>query len=222
MIIPFPDLHLSLREIYEAMGYGETQPDIRVIELVEDMLLRVKRTVVPRAYYQISDCEILSEQIKIQDTLFNTGKIIARSLRHSGQMVLFVATAGLEYEALVREVKTEDDCALLFILDSIGTCIAESAGDYLEKRLQDEIGNLKHTNRFSPGYCGWDVTEQHKLFALLPVDVCQVKLSNSSLMYPIKSISGCIGIGEKVITHIYSCNICEMANCFRKRRKKQS
>lgn len=218
-VVPYSSLQLSIEDIYQAMGYGEITPGCQVKELIKEVWLRVKQVVSPRFYYQIFDCEILSDRVRIQDVCFDTGKIIARSLKNSKQIAVFVATAGLEYEALVNDIKSEDDCASLFILDSIGTCITESTGDYMEKRLQAEIGDISHTNRFSPGYCGWNVTEQQKLFALLPPEVCNVKLSDSSLMYPIKSISGFIGIGEGVMTHIYSCGICKMEKCFRKRSK---
>lgn len=219
-VIPYSSLQLSIEDIYEAMGYGEATPDCQVKELIKDVWLRVKEMVCPRFYYRILDCEILSDKVCIQNISFNTGRIIARSLKNSKQIAVFVATAGLEYEALANKMKSDaEDCISLFILDSIGTCIAESTGDYMEKRLQTEIGDISHTNRFSPGYCGWNVTEQQKLFALLPPEVCNVKLSDSCLMYPIKSISGFIGIGEEVMTHIYSCGICQMEKCFRKRSK---
>lgn len=220
VIVPYSGLQLSIEDIYEAMGYGENRPDDQVNELISDMWNRVKEVVMPRFYFQIFDCEIFHDEIHIQNICFDTGKIITRSLRNSRQIAIFVATAGLEYEALVHDVKSENDCTSLFILDSIGTCIAESVGEYMEKKLQDEIGDISHTNRFSPGYCGWNIIEQQKLFKLLPSGICDVTLSDSSLMYPIKSISGFIGIGEDVITHIYSCQICKMENCFRKRTKR--
>jgi len=68
---------------------------------------------------------------------------------------------------------------------------------------------LKITNRYSPGYCGWVTSEQHKLFALLPKDICSIRLTESSLMLPIKSVSGFIGIGPNVRFNPYTCQLCE-------------
>jgi len=71
----------------------------------------------------------------------------------------------------------------------------------LEKNMRDS--GKKITNRYSPGYCGWDVTEQHKLFQLMPENYCGIKLTPSALMDPVKSISGIIGIGKMLkIIHI--------------------
>ena len=81
--------------------------------------------------------------------------------------------------------------------------------------LQMEMisGGKKITNRYSPGYCGWDVAEQHKLFQLIPDNFCGVRLNESSLMNPEKSVSGIIGIGENVKYNPYTCRICDMKDC---------
>lgn len=221
-VISCSSLRFSVEEIYDAMGYGGNVPDRPVSELVNSIWNRVRETITPHFYYQIFDCEILSDKVYIQNTIFETGKVIARSLRKSKQIAVFVATAGQEYENLVNEMKAEDDSVSLFILYSIGTCLVESTGDYMEEILKKEIGDNNHTNRFSPGYCGWNVEEQKKLFSLLPQGVCDVRLSDSCLMHPIKSISGFIGIGEGVTTKVYSCHICTMKNCFMRKTKRKA
>ena len=109
----------------------------------------------------------------------------------------------------------------IFILDVIGSCIAEKAGDKMELLLEKEIADYNHTNRFSPGYCGWDLTEQKKLFALLDGNPCGIKLSESCLMMPIKSISGIIGTGKNVTKKEYGCQFCELETCYKRKYKKE-
>ncbi|NSW95142.1 MAG: methionine synthase, partial [Bacteroidales bacterium] len=87
----------------------------------------------------------------------------------------------------------------------------------LERRLAAEGLNI--TNRFSPGYCGWDVAEQHKLFSLLPGNFCKIRLTESALMDPIKSVSGIIGAGLHVKRRPYTCNFCDMKDCIYRRLK---
>ncbi|MBN2684192.1 MAG: hypothetical protein JXR40_02835, partial [Pontiellaceae bacterium] len=69
------------------------------------------------------------------------------------------------------------------------------------------------TNRFSPGYCGWEVKEQHALFRLLPEKFCGVQLQDSAFMQPRKSISAIIGIGKGLEQADYVCEICDSAHC---------
>lgn len=54
----------------------------------------------------------------------------------------------------------------VFVADSIGSVIAEKAADCMELSLQKAIDERgwRHTNRFSPGYCGWHVSQQQMLF----------------------------------------------------------
>jgi hypothetical protein len=53
--------------------------------------------------------------------------------------------------------------------------------------------------RFSPGYCGWHVTGQKKLFAALHPEEIDITLTPSCLMKPLKSISGVIIAGDMEI-----------------------
>jgi hypothetical protein len=52
--------------------------------------------------------------------------------------------------------------------------------------------------RFIPGYCNWLLSDQQKLFELIGGNNCGVKLTESSLMILIKSVSGVIGVGAEV------------------------
>ena len=110
----------------------------------------------------------------------------------------------------------------IFITNSIGSIIAEKAADAMEEALQAFIDKTgwKHTNRFSPGYCGWHVSEQQRLFSLFPTaNPCGIRLTDSSLMIPIKSVSGIIGIGKNVRHLDYSCGLCDYSKCYKKRRR---
>ena len=68
-------------------------------------------------------------------------------------------------------------------------------------------------NRYSPGYCGWALSEQKRFFALFPENHCGIKLSDSCLMDPIKSVSGVIGFGRNVKKTAYECQMCELTTC---------
>ena len=55
-----------------------------------------------------------------------------------------------------------------YIADSLGSIIAEKTADRMELLLEDYLQavGLKYTNRYSPGYCGWHVSQQNVLFSL--------------------------------------------------------
>lgn len=211
------ELSLTSAEVFEAMGYSNEKPEEVIAEAVFALLKEAEEKIHPSCYFTIRDVRISGNEICTGNTVFETGKIIARLMKGAERLALFVATAGREFEAWTQTLKKEGDYLNQYIVDSIGTCIVEKTGDYLEKLLEAEIGDTKHTNRFSPGYCGWHVSEQRKFFALLPENICGIELKESCLMIPIKSISGIIGIGTNVKTKLYSCHVCDMKSCFRRR-----
>ena len=80
----------------------------------------------------------------------------------------------------------------IYIADSLGSIIAEKTADCMEVAFEYILEkNWKHTNRYSPGYCGWRFGTT-KLFPLFPIAApCGIRLTDSSLMVPIKSVRGC-------------------------------
>jgi cobalamin-dependent methionine synthase I len=132
-----------------------------------------------------------------------------------------MCTAGEEFETFQKRLKTEGDMVRVFIADALGSVIAEKCADQMELTLQESIDKLgwKHTNRFSPGYCGWHVSEQQKLFPLFDGHTCGITLTESSLMVPIKSVSGIIGLGREVRKLDYTCGLCTFEKCYKRKKK---
>ena len=99
--------------------------------------------------------------------------------------------------------------------------IAEKCADQMELALQENIDKLgwKHTNRFSPGYCGWHVAQQQMLFPLFDSHTCGVQLTDSSLMIPIKSVSGIMGVGREVRKLDYTCGLCTFEKCYKRKKR---
>ena len=91
------------------------------------------------------------------------------------------------------------------------------------KSLDSEMqkSGLKISDSFSPGYCEWSVAEQQELFALLPENFCGVSLSESSLMWPIKSVSGMVAIGSDMEHKGYQCYWCTDKDCIYGKIKRQ-
>ena len=209
--LQFEDLGVSLSELYEQMGYGEAVPDGATARETENILAEVKDFLKPRFC-----CFVVRE---LPD--FSIGQIIERQLRGAEAYALFICTAGTEYEEYLKRLKEDGDMVRVFIADALGSVIAEKTADCMEKTLQENIEKLgwHHTNRFSPGYCGWHVSQQQLLFPLFNGETCGVSLTESSLMMPIKSVSGIIGLGTEVRHLDYTCGLCDFKDCFRRRKK---
>ena len=209
--LSFEELGITPADVYEQMGYHDAQPDRATQQETAMILKEVSQWLRPQFSYFVVN--------KLPD--FEMGTIILRQLRGSEAYALFICTSGLEFEAYQRQLKEQGDMVRVFIADALGSVIAEKCADQMEKALQESIDKLgwKHTNRFSLGYCGWHVSQQQLLFPLFQGHTCGVKLTDSSLMVPIKSVSGIIGLGEKVRKLEYTCGLCDFKQCYKRKKK---
>lgn len=217
----FEHLRLTPDLILKEMGYGAVQPEDAVVVLLNELFDEISCLTHPLAVYRIFGGEVEESSVKLIDSGdFEVGQVIASLLKGSVRFALFVGTAGNEFQAYQNKLKEEGDVLKMFMVDAIGSCIAEAVGDYLESMLEKEIAPEYHTNRFSPGYCGWQLQTQQHLFQLLEGNPCGVQLSEVSLMNPVKSISGIIGIGTNVNRKVYGCQYCELETCYKRKNKK--
>ena len=209
--LEYNDLLIAYSDAYEQMGYHDAVPDEATQQETQRVVSEVRQWLRPQFCYQV-----------IRELpAFDMGRIIEQQLRGAEAYALFVCTAGWEYEEYQHQLKEEDDMVRVFIADALGSVIAERCADRMEEALQTSIDKLgwHHTNRFSPGYCGWHVSQQQLLFPLFEGHTCGVKLTDSSLMVPIKSVSGIIGLGPDVRHQDYSCGLCDMQHCYKRRKK---
>ena len=209
--LTFDELRITLADVFEQMGYHEAVPDETTQNETQAIVDDVRRWLRPQF------CFFIVRELPA----FDMGHIILRQLQGSEAYALFMCTAGEEFEAFLQRLKTEGDMVRVFIADALGSVIAEKCADEMEKNLQLSIDKLgwMHTNRFSPGYCSWHVSEQQKLFPLFEGNTCGVTLTESSLMLPIKSVSGIIGIGQKVRRLDYTCGLCNFEKCYKRRHR---
>ncbi|HVO13436.1 MAG TPA: vitamin B12 dependent-methionine synthase activation domain-containing protein [Vicinamibacteria bacterium] len=157
--------------------------------------------------------------LAVEEVRFEVGRTLAGQLAGAEAVVVFLCTAGPGMERRARQLVAEGDPFTGFIADALASLVVERAADLIEDRVRDhaERCGLHLTNRYSPGYCGWRVEEQQKLFSLLPPGFCGVRLSDSSLMQPIKSVSGIIGLGRTVHRRAYACHLCDLESCLYRR-----
>lgn len=224
--LPWEALSLSEDDVYTEMGYHGVVPQDDFRALTREAVAEVKfQSPCPRFCLISVDASLDGLVLSVGETHFNVGGIISRQLKGSEAYVFFVATAGHGFDNWLQTLKRDGDIAKTYIADTMGSIIAEKTADAMEKELERTLAvshpGWLHTSRFSPGYCGWHVREQQMLFSLFPVvKPCGVTLTDSSLMLPIKSVSGVIGLGEKARKLDYSCGLCTAENCYKRRLKK--
>ena len=210
-------------DIMRLLGNQQGTGDQHTALLVEQFSAECLQASTPAGAFVLADMMETgsSGQIAVQGVTFQSGKVIGRMLRNSESYAFFMVTAGPGPEQLVRILMEKGNYLEAYITDLAASVLVEAVAGLVEEEVRNLANNrgMKITNRYSPGYCLWELKEQHKLFGLFPEKCCGISLSDSSLMNPVKSASGIIGIGSRVEYREYTCEICDMKNClFRKAR----
>jgi hypothetical protein len=214
----FTDLNIETGEIEELMGFEPGHSPAPFPELIDEGIKLVPKICQIEGGYQIFDqigVDLNTNTIRIKDQVFFPGKIVVTQLIKASRAALFLCTAGNEITELSRQKSAEDDELMAYVLDVIGSVTVNTAAGMLQEKILKEVSTsgFSITDSFSPGYCSWSVAEQQKLFSLLPPGFCSISLSESSLMHPVKSVSGITGIGIGCERTGYQCNWCNDVNC---------
>ena len=223
-LFSFSDLKLNVAQIENVMGYKDGESHEPISELIQKLLKETQSACNIKAEYRIFSPEKFDDfekSIIINELVFNVKRIVYGQIKKAEKIAVFLCTAGHEIGIRSRAAMKDGDLLTGYVYDVIGSEIVEAAVDLMQDNLQETMSaeGRKITNRYSPGYCGWDVAEQHKIFQLMPDNYCGIKLNDSALMNPEKSVSGFIGIGESVRYNPYTCRLCDMKDCIYRKIK---
>jgi hypothetical protein len=164
--------------------------------------------VTARQFESIYQGEGLNERTTPLDTMY----------KRADSLALFVVTIGQEVSQKIDELFKKHEYAHAGMLDAFASAGAENVADIVEMHYARRLTNDDAmVMRYSPGYCGWHVSGQKRLFAFLKPEEVGVTLLDSCLMKPLKSISGVFVAGAKEI-HIFSdtypfCSECQTHSC---------
>ncbi|MCK5033561.1 MAG: methionine synthase [Calditrichia bacterium] len=222
--IDFDNVRPATKTIIECMGYGSNSNQELVLSNTEELIKESEKFAKVIGGYKLfedNSIKIESGKLELIKISFHLDKIIAKQLTKCTSIAFIVVTLGKKYDDWINQYFKRGDPFQGYIADTIGSEMVENAADYIESLVENETKkiDLNSTNRYSPGYCGWNVSEQHKFFSLLPQKFCGIELSDSALMNPVKSVSAIIGIGKDCEKKDYQCSLCSMENCYKRNRQ---
>lgn len=141
------------------------------------------------------------------------------------RLALFAVTLGGELSEKIEALFEGRDFAQGVVLDALGSESVELSADRLERDYINTILEKRPSNtdwsilRFCPGYCGWHISGQKKIFECLNPGEIGISLNDSFLMTPLKSITGVMVVGERDIFAFQGkyevCRSCESNYCKR-------
>ncbi|HEU4787595.1 MAG TPA: vitamin B12 dependent-methionine synthase activation domain-containing protein [Gemmatimonadaceae bacterium] len=190
-----PDLETLVR----AEVGPDTQIPDRLLRLFEHAMHAFVRLAEPRAIVaEVSKGEFYriykGEGLNAAETPLEV--IVPRS----GRLALFAATVGARTSAEIPALFARGEPALGYTLDVIASDAANRLADQLAQRFRESLqapdsGAAISVLPYSPGYCGWHVSGQRRLFEHLHPESIGITLTGSFLMQPLKSVSGVLVSG---------------------------
>lgn len=211
-------LKVHTDNVLKSLGMQPADADDYLLQLMEhhrEESIKLARPQAGFAIFKAPRFDLQKHYIKVEAVTLNVDKIITRQLKKSAYLAVFVVTIGDAVEAWSKKEMKAGNSLEGYLIDLMASELVESAADQLHDHLQQLAADqgLGITNRFSPGYCHWPVSEQPQLFSLLGEAPCGITLNPSALMHPVKSVSGIMGIGAGLQRLDYKCRLCTDKHC---------
>lgn len=150
---------------------------------------------------------------------------LGRIYPQAEQLALFASTMGSHISRTIELLFKENDFALGSMLDAVASLAADKAAEVCEDYFHQQLGESSDlvVLSYSPGYCGWHISAQKRLFGFLHPEEIGMSLNTSYLMSPLKSVSGVLVAGNKEI-HLFDndfpfCNDCKTYSCLVRMKK---
>jgi hypothetical protein len=181
------DLPIDIGGVTKILSGGRKTMGLskKSLDLVEKMVEFARALYHPRVIYEI----------------FNRTELPPLPyFREADEVAFSVCTIGEQLPSKVVSLFNEGNLVEGTILDAIGSIAADALADKVNEIINDHAFNNSNetTLRYSPGYCSWPLSGQSVIFDVLNVDTINVKLTESYLMLPVKSVSFAVNIGPNV------------------------
>jgi len=179
------------------------------LRLVQDLIRSTEALITPKIIYRVSYVEGRTDRSVVIDGHTFTSSVLHKNLQNVERVFPYVVTVG---KALEETASSMDDLLQQYYLETTADVALRLGKQHLERHLKKHYGLAKMSS-MSPGSLpNWPITEQKPLFALIgdTEELVGVRLTDSMLMLPRKSISGIVFPTEVTFT---SCQLCPRERC---------
>jgi hypothetical protein len=192
---------LEAAHVLRGQGIDPAQARPAIIAAAREVLDEVRALIAPAALYTV---------LPLRDGGAFAGPLVARALAGATRVALAVCTIGPALEERVTALFAAGDPVRAMALDGAGVAAVGEVSHMIGERICDEgaAQGLRAGMRVSPGQEGWPIEQQRVLFSLLPAGRIGVRLNESCLMLPRKSVSFVVGLGPEMPADGVACDFC--------------
>ncbi len=212
-------LDIDIQRVCRYIGYdADYKRSARISSLIDEYIENAYQLIEPSYSYVIKDIKWVQGSISfVEDSLIFKSQVIARLLEQCHKVAVFLVTIGNRLEETAGWLAEDSLIVQSAVLDAIGSDAADKVADFVQGRIGEMASaqGLCISQRFSPGYCDWDVSQQKMIFRTMGENSTGIRLTEGYLMIPRKSISGIIGIGfpHANVENYNPCKTCDRDGC---------
>jgi len=202
--IPF---QIDVAMLSSMLHFHSTQSD--QLQELERLVYHAQAIGKPKGLYKVGYVESKSDDSVVVDGIVFTSRVLRVNLEQVYRVFPFIATCGTELEEWAHSI---DDLLLRFWAETINEMALRTVRKFLESYLLEQYP-FEHISMMNPGSLeDWPLQEQRGLFALLgnPHSAIGVRLTDSLLMLPTKSVSGVL---FPSVVKFENCQLCPRENC---------
>lgn len=216
------ELDIDTEQVLHHIGYNsDGEPSARIESLVKEYTDNICHLIEPSYSYVIRGIKsVRGSRVFIEGSVTFRSNVVARLLKQCQKVAVFVVTIGNRLGDVVRQLSKDGLMVQASVLDVIGSDAAETVANVVQDIISKEAAadGLGISQRFSPGYCDWRVSQQKLVFRAMDGETSGVRLTDGCLMVPQKSISGIVGIGPGNEVEGYNpCLTCKKHDCVGRR-----
>lgn len=189
---------INMDETIRYLGYKDAEPDENIKEELEICKNAILKVLLPKYMYEVFPILREEEEWYVGDHLLALkGSAIKEHLADCEYVALGCATLSEGVDELIDETQKHDMLHSL-LLDSLANAAIEEVRMELEKSLSSEYVEFDINWQFGIGYGDLPLSLQKEFLELIHAkDKIGVSANDASILMPLKSVSGFIGLKRK-------------------------
>ena len=191
---------INKKDVLSLLGYkrGKTKISKDFAEKLDEILKltyengKGKGSYIIRKIKDIKDYDISFENTNLKLKSKNLSKLFEDSFA----VIFFGITIGSWIEDRIKELNENKKMNEALIYDAVGSEAVEGAANSINHFFDIEARQNRYslTKRYSPGYGDLDISVQKQLYEELELEKIGVKITDTNLLLPQKTITAFIGV----------------------------
>jgi hypothetical protein len=181
----------------------------------QDMVAEIKAAIRPAAVWDRFPIQAIQhEKVLLANGTKLGGGPVVTVIGGAEELIVAVCTIGAEADKRIQSYQQRKELFRALLLDELASwaidMVRQELCRWLEAGLKGQ--GLRVSAPLSPGESIWSVTDQRIIFKLLDTSPIQVSLSESMIMYPLKSLSLILGTGHRPmgVEGATNCDFCSI------------